>query len=649
MQVSIFKIPFLLLNLILWPGCFIAKAQDCPPNIDFETGTFKGWQCYTGIVEAFGGKNTLELAPQSAPVYNRQTMYTANTGEGVDPYGGFPVNCPNGSKHSIRLGNAQGGNQAEAISYEFTIPSNMNVYSLIYNYAVVFQDPDHAKFEQPRFEVEITNESDHKIIECSSFTFIPYGNILPGFFESPNPAGDTPVWCKDWSAVSVNLDGNAGKRIKILFTTADCTLHKHFGYAYIDINSQCSSEFVGNRYCIDDTSVNLVAPYGYQHYTWYDSSFSEVLGTKQTLKFEPPPPPGSIYPVSLEPYNGYGCTDTLYAKLEKNLTVKSNAGKDTLSCNRIPVPIGSNTIPGLVYSWKPTLGLSDPTISNPVANPPKQTTYILTTENNGGGCRSTDTVVVRTSKVDNSLRLTGDSMFCTNIDDSAVLHVIPTKGIQWYNGDRLINSATSQDYWVSETGIYHALLTNNDGCMIPTKNQNIVIDNPTSGIRYPDEFPIINLPFDLKARQLGGEVLWSPGISLNTRTSFTPVFTGYTGQSEQLYTIRIKTKGGCTTVDTLLVKPIDKVKMYVPTAFTPNGDGLNDILRPVLFGIKKLHYFKIYSRIGNQLFETRAPGVGWDGTFKGIPQSSQVVVWILEGVGLDNKIYRLKGSSLLVR
>ncbi len=81
-------------------------------------------------------------------------MYAANSG-GVDPYGGFPVNCPNGSGYSIRLGNNSGGGQAEGISYEFTIPANENSYSLIYHYAVVFQAPNHRENEQPRMEIEV--------------------------------------------------------------------------------------------------------------------------------------------------------------------------------------------------------------------------------------------------------------------------------------------------------------------------------------------------------------------------------------------------------------------------------------------------------------------------------------------------------------
>ena len=49
------------------------------------------------------------------------------------------------------------------------------------------------------------------------------------------------------------------------------------------------------------------------------------------------------------------------------------------------------------------------------------------------------------------------------------------------------------------------------------------------------------------------------------------------------------------------------------------------------------------------MFETNSDRVGWDGRFDGIPQTTQVVVWVMEGTGVDNNIYLRKGSSLLVR
>lgn len=804
---------FFAIALLL--SLFKSYGQNCPPNIDFETGDFTGWVCYTGSVINAGGVNQINLT-NSGPLTGRHEMLSSFPGNGVDPYGGFPVNCPNGSGHSIKLGNTTGGAEAEGISYTFTIPANRNEYNLIYHYAVVFQDPNHQQYEQPRMEIEITNLTDNRKIDCSSFAFFPFGTPLPGFKESPNPGSTTPVWYKEWSAVSINLDGNAGKTIRLLFKTADCVFRRHFGYAYIDVNSECSSKLEGASFCPDDTAVNVVAPYGYQNYTWYNASFNQVLGTQQVLNFTPPPATGMTVAVVVVPYNGYGCIDTLYADIKNDLVVVANAGKDTVSCNFSAVPIGAPPLSGVRYEWSPPAGLSSPFISNPVAMPAATTNYVLTARSKGGGCLTTDTVLVKAALVNNTIKLEGKPDFCTGNGDSAVLVVEEADSIQWYKNNIAITGANSTRYNVTQTGSYHALLFGGNGCSLTTlpqqiniasvplasftltnnpkqclfgnqfifknnstnilgamnyrwilndgtelntrditysfkkagvytiklvvsslsicadsaeitvtvyqnaiasfsvqpacinlpvtpvnntadtvgsplhylwtfgngqtsvlKNppsqfytqpghysitlsvssdqcpnpvhtvqQTVLIDKPKPGITYPATYAVINLPLDLSARNFNGTVLWKPAQNLDKADTYTPVFKGTT---EQLYTIDISTKTGCVTVDTQIVKLVKSIEIYVPTAFTPNGDGKNDVLRPIAYGIKKLNYFRIYNRWGQLFYQTSDAGKGWDGFFKGIKQEMQTLVWYAEGVGVDGNIHTKKGTAVLIR
>lgn len=623
----------------------VIHAQVCPANIDFEGGNFNQWQCYEGGVEALGNRNVITLY-QTGAQPNRHTMIKTDGRNAVDPFGGFPVNCPNGSGNSIRLGNSLAGTEAEGVAYTFKIPDGQDVYSLIYHYAVVFQDPNHEPFQQPRLEIEISNLTDNKVIDCSSFTFFATGTLLPGFFLSPNPRGGTPVWCKDWSAVSVNLNGNAGKTIRLFFKTADCTFRRHFGYAYIDVNSECSSEFVGSAYCRDDTSVNLTAPFGYSQYKWYNSDFTQQLGNTQSIRFQPVPPPGSTFAVTVVPYNGYGCPDTLIATLTDTLTLKARAGLDTFSCNYEPVPIGSNYRPGLVYSWSPVTGLSNPNVANPFASPGQTTHYVLRTSNDGGGCADYDTVIVRASVIDSTINIRGSPMYCSDSGDSSILVVKPADDIQWYRNDVIIAGATQREYHAMSNGIYNALLHDDEGCTVQTEGITVQIDDPVPGIMYPVEYAVIDQPMDLHARKIGDSVLWSPGLFLDNISTYDPVFQGV---SEQLYLIALKTNSGCLTIDTQLIKTVDRVEVYVPNAFTPNNDGLNDLLRPTLMGVKTLKYFKIFNRWGQLIYQTSTAHEGWDGTLRGAPQLSQVYAWIAEAVGVDDRIYTRRGSTVLIR
>ena len=633
----------ILFFVCLWS--FTSTAQTCPPNIDFENGSFNGWSCYIGSTAAVGGQNVITLYP-TGPVTGRHTMFDASVTNPPDQFGGFPVTCPNGSKYSIRLGNDQSGTEAEGLSYEFTIPANQNFYSLIYHYAVVFQDPSHEFYQQPRMEIEITNVTDNITIDCSSFTFIPNGSNLPGFFQSPNPVDNTPIWCKDWSAVSINLDGNAGKTIRLFFKTADCTFRRHFGYAYIDVNSECSSEFVGANYCPDDTAINVTAPYGYQSYTWYNNTFTQVLGTQQAIRFFPPPPVGTTIAVEIVPYNGYGCLDTLYARLIDTLNIKATAGNDVISCNNNPVQIGAIPKPSLVYSWMPGIGLNNPSVANPFASPPTTTSYILTTRHDGGGCVNTDTVVVKSSVFDDSVQLKGKLAWCEGYGDSTILIVQPAHRIQWFRNNAAIPGADQPEYNATKTGSYYAILYDKDGCSKATAKQDVLIEKAKTGIIYPVKYAVIDYPLILEARQFGTTVSWSPGTYLNNSSIFTPVFSS---SKDQFYNIEIKTSSGCVTVDGQMVKIVPQVDIYVPTAFTPNNDGLNDLLRPILLGIKKLHYFRVFNRWGQLVFETKDEFTGWNGNLKGLLQATQVLVWVAEGTGIDDKVYKRKGSTTLIR
>lgn len=625
--------------------CSECVAQSCPPNIDFETGTFNNWTCYWGYTFASADGNAIILR-NSGPLIDHHTMYSANTGE-LDPYGDFPVICPNGSGHSIKLGSTHNGGEAEGVSYDFTIPANDNAYSLIYHYAVVLQSPNHLLKEQPRMVIEVTNVTDNETIDCASFTFIAEGTTLPGFEVSAHQTDTTAVLFKRWTAVSIDLSGNAGKTIRLFFKTADCTLSRHFGYAYIDVNSECNGNFIGAKYCPDDSVVNVEAPFGFQSYTWYDNSLASILGTAQKISIPPPPPlTGATIAVKLEPYDGYGCPKTLFAILESNLKVTANAGTDTFACNNAPALLGTIPKPGLSYQWSPVTGLNDPFIANPLASPGATTTYVLTTSNSGGGCAVKDTVIVKSFIMDTTLQLIGKAAFCLDYGESATLVIKPEKSIQWFKDGVPVVGATQTSYRVRESGNYYALLENVVGCQLASREETILVDTLQKGITYPVKYAVLNLPLGLQARPIGQTVLWKPLKNLDSTSSFTPVFRGAT---EQLYTIDIQTAGGCLTVDTQLVRTVSSVEIYVPNAFTPNHDGINDFLRPLLRGVEEVHYFRVYNRSGQLLFQTQSAEPGWDGTFKGQPQLTQAVVWVLSCVGLDNVEYAQKGTCVLLR
>ena len=619
----------------------------CPPNIDFETGTFAGWKCWVGTVKAVDTINSITLNTVSAPISGQHTMLSSFPGNGVDEYGGFPKNCPNGSGHSIKLGNDLAGGSAEGISYEFVIPPTSNKFSITYNYALVFEDPEHEIEKQPRLEIEVRNMTDDDLIDCFTYSYVAYGP-LPGFFISPLQPHQTPVRYKPWTENTIYLNGYQGKTVRLFVKTADCTYALHFGYAYIDVSSKCENSLVGETYCAQDTSLTINAPSGYQSYNWFNSNYSQVLGTQQTLQFNPPPASGTIVAVELLPYPGLGCRDTLIVDLRDTLTVKANAGADATSCNLTPIQLGVFPTGGMVYQWTPSQGLSNPNIANPVALPGSETTYHLTVKSVGGGCMSKDTVKVLVKNVDNFLELIGKQVHCIGDGPAPVLKVMPADNVQWFKDGLPILGATQTTYSVNASGSYHAILVSNQ-CTNELETRTIVmaLDTPIAGISYPLLDVPFNFPVQLQARgrDFASSVLWTPANNLDKPNTYDPYFKGV---QPQTYLIELKSDKGCTTIDTQVVKTHKEIAIYVPSVFTPDGNGKNDHLRPLLLGFEKLKYFRVFNRWGKLLFETQSELPGWNGRVGNQPQETQSVVWILEAVDVDGKSHFRKGSTLLM-
>jgi gliding motility-associated-like protein len=107
------------------------------------------------------------------------------------------------------------------------------------------------------------------------------------------------------------------------------------------------------------------------------------------------------------------------------------------------------------------------------------------------------------------------------------------------------------------------------------------------------------------------------------------------------YSLRVTDNNNCMGSDTIRV--IQKSCMegvYVPDAFTPNNDNLNDIFRPLVFGNIIKFEFSIYNRLGELIFKTNEPGKGWDGKWKGIQQPSNSYAWVCS--------YQLEGGEMKV-
>jgi gliding motility-associated-like protein len=86
----------------------------------------------------------------------------------------------------------------------------------------------------------------------------------------------------------------------------------------------------------------------------------------------------------------------------------------------------------------------------------------------------------------------------------------------------------------------------------------------------------------------------------------------------------------------------------VPGAFTPNGDGLNDVLHVLGTNIRSVHFI-VYNRWGQKIFESRDQRKGWNGKFKYKEQQAMTYVYYVRDVMLDGMLIVKKGNTLLLR
>ncbi|MBV9988560.1 MAG: T9SS type B sorting domain-containing protein [Chitinophagaceae bacterium] len=176
--------------------------------------------------------------------------------------------------------------------------------------------------------------------------------------------------------------------------------------------------------------------------------------------------------------------------------------------------------------------------------------------------------------------------------------------------------------------------------------KQFTVEVPRVAVRMqPPSNAVINEPLPLPARNFGKAYLWSPATGLSNPNSGTP---SATLTADQDYRIQITAPSGCITVDSLLVRIYDN-RIYVPTVFTPNGDGVNDKLFVNLAGIRQLRYFRVFNRFGKMVFQTTDPTIGWDGRFNNDPQPIDTYIWAAEVADQFGVITRKTGNVTLLR
>jgi len=198
---------------------------------------------------------------------------------------------------------------------------------------------------------------------------------------------------------------------------------------------------------------------------------------------------------------------------------------------------------------------------------------------------------------------------------------------------------------VSIAGRYQLIATKSSGCA-DTAFVNLVIEPAIIAFAGNDDSTESFVPYQLSGSG-GLQYEWSPGPPLLNNANIPNPVAILT--SNTTFSLIVKDAIGCKGYDTVNIKVFKGSNIYVPSAFTPNGDGLNDILHPLGTAIERLDYFRIYNRYGELIFETNNLSKGWDGTYKGKDQNTDNYIWVLKALDRKRIIRTMKGNVILIR
>jgi gliding motility-associated-like protein len=324
-----------------------------------------------------------------------------------------------------------------------------------------------------------------------------------------------------------------------------------------------------------------------------------------------------------------------------NLSITPAA--DTTICEGKSAQLNANTN-ATQFSWSPAIGLSNPAIQNPVANPTVTTQYVVTA--NFGQCSGKDTIVVNVNKA--PVPDAGpDVEICFGQD----YQLQGSGGVQyiWNPPSTLSNGALPNPVSSPQQTITYSLnVIDANGCSSLTPDQMILTVTPPIIVKSNPKDTVVFAgdQFQLSVSSGATNYSWSPATGLSNPFSANPTITV---TSDIIYNIIATTAAGCRGDGTVTVKVFKGPEIYMPTGFTPNGDGKNDIFKPFTVGIVKINYFRVYNRWGSLLYSTSNLNQGWDGRIGGVNQPTGTFVWMVQGEARDGKVITKKGTVTLIR
>ena len=445
-------------------------------------------------------------------------------------------------------------------------------------------------------------------------------------------AGNHPV---TFVATSNGSPGCIGIAAKIVFVVNKPT-------AYFKNNTICPSvltTLTDSSYTSDGTPVTQ---------WWWD------LGNGQ---FSTQQNPAVTYntsgPVTIKHVvtNSRGCiSDTLTQTVNVSAKPTANFGYSNTLCTGLPVQFSDSSVVvgGIINKWSWIYnGTEWSTLQNPSRTFPSGIQTVELVATSVDGCTS-DTAVKTFFVIPSPNVSFSFSDACKNslVNFTATDNSGTVTNWKWTFGDGGIANSKDTQHIYTASGTYNVKLfaTTANGCYNDSLQKNIIIYS-TNAFAGNDTIAAAGQPIQLNATG-GVSYLWSPVTGLNDANIANPVARL---NATQTFTVKAYTPQGCETYDNIKIEIYLGPDIYLPNAFTPNGDGLNDIFKGKPVGLSQFSFLKIFNRYGQEIFSTTDYNKGWDGTWKGKIQNSGVYVVIASGIDYRGNVIDKKATVMLIR
>lgn len=359
-----------------------------------------------------------------------------------------------------------------------------------------------------------------------------------------------------------------------------------------------------------------------------------------------------LYVVRLIGRTAFGCADTAFRTIRVNASPVVNAGNDITIC--LGQSTRLNATGAVKYQWSPVQGLSCNDCASPVANPLVTTQYFLT-GTNAAGCSLGDSVMVRVAQPFD-ITVTANDTLCASRNETAQLFASGAFRYVWSPAAGLSSAAIPNPVAApASTTTYRVIGFDAENCFTDTAFVTVAVGyNPTVNLPAGGLL-VAGTQVTLTPALTGGpfkRYTWTPNRDLSCADCPNPVATV---NNNILYRLEVETIYGCTASDTVgYTVQCQPDQVFVPNAFSPDGDGINDVLMVRGKGVAKVKSFRIFNRYGQVVFERQNfsandPSAGWDGRVNGVPASPDVYVFTAEVLCTAGANYTYKGNITLFR